>query len=243
MHLDDARIDGLEVDHAGIAAEVGAQPVAAVALDLRATVGQHGPVVEHAFADRPAGDVAPPPGLAFDHGDVGADVLALEQRHPHVPGLLVQLIVARRAEDPAARAHAAHVVDRLGEHRERGRRHAVQTAVQALRFGDQELVVDPAILRKHHVGVAVFGRDEHLVRTGRRARNTACARGRARRSAWFFVLGQGARRPLYGETNRAKGSRPCGAAGAVGWHRGAGNPSPKRPNHCTPRNLGARSTG
>ena len=90
-------------------------------------------------------------------------VPALEQRHPHVARLLVQLILAQIAENPAARAHAAHVVDRLGEHRKALWRHAVQTALHALGIGDQKLIVQPAVLGKQLVGVAVLGRDEDRV--------------------------------------------------------------------------------
>jgi hypothetical protein len=163
MRLDDPRVDGLEVDHPRIALEMAAQPVAAVALDLGPRLGEHGPVVEHAVADREAGDVAPPAGLAVDHRDVARDVLAVQQRHPEVAGLLVQGILLGGADHPALGAHAAHVVDRLGEHRKVLGRHAVQAAGHALRFRDQELVVQPAVLWIELVGVAVLGRHEHLL--------------------------------------------------------------------------------
>ena len=166
VHLDDAAADGLEVDHARVAGEVALQPLAAVALDGRARLGQHGPVVEHAALERRAVGVTPPPRAAVDHRDVGGDVLALQQRHPDVARPLVGLVLAGRAYHARADAHAAHVEHRLGEHRVGRRLQSVGPALEALALGHRELVVDPAEARVPAPGVPVLGGYEDILRTG-----------------------------------------------------------------------------
>jgi hypothetical protein len=85
--------------------------------------------------------------LAVDHGDVAAHVLAGEQLGPHEAGPLRVLVLVRVAEDARVDAHALQVEDGLAEHRERRRVHAVRSARESLRLRDQELIVDPAVLR------------------------------------------------------------------------------------------------
>src|SRR5664280_3342459 len=44
MHFDHAATDGLDIQHAGVAAQVMRDPFAAIALDLGLAIGMHGPV-------------------------------------------------------------------------------------------------------------------------------------------------------------------------------------------------------
>ena len=106
VHLDDRPPIDLEVDHAGVAGEMPRDPGAAPCLDLGIVLGVHDPVVEHALRAGLAGRVAPPARRAVHHRDVGADMAAFEQRHPHVAGRVVALVVGGRAHDAAADAHA-----------------------------------------------------------------------------------------------------------------------------------------
>src|ERR1017187_7076099 len=66
MHFDHAPADGLDIQHAGVAAQVTRDPFAAIAFDLELAIRMHGPVIERALARRMAGDVAPPARLAGD---------------------------------------------------------------------------------------------------------------------------------------------------------------------------------
>src|SRR5665811_246026 len=84
MHFDHAATDGLDIQHAGVAAQVMRDPFAAIALDLGLAIGMHGPVIERALAGRLAGDVAPPARLAADDGDVGAHVTTLAVSYTHL---------------------------------------------------------------------------------------------------------------------------------------------------------------
>ncbi len=183
MRLDDAAADRLEVRHAGVAAQVLARPGAAPVLDLRHRFGVDQPVVERAARSGGAGGVPPPARLAIDQRHVGADMRAGQQRAPEVTGGQCRAVFLGRGDDLAAGAHAAQVHDRLGEHRERRRHHAVRCGLQALRQGDRELVVDPAMCR----GTIPRNRDLRwrcARRAGsRHARNTGTARDRPRRSA------------------------------------------------------------
>src|SRR5450756_2619184 len=76
MHFDHAPADGLDIQHAGVAAQVTRDPFAAVAFDLELAIHMHGPVIERALARRLAGDVAPPARLAGDDSDVGAHAVS-----------------------------------------------------------------------------------------------------------------------------------------------------------------------
>jgi hypothetical protein len=165
MHLDHAAADGLGVEDAGIALEMPADPRAAIVLDAGIVRGMHGPIVEGAFPAGLSGDVAPPARLALDDRHVRADMAAIEQRHPHLPGREARLVFRRRAEDAARDPHALEVDDRLGEHGKARRRHAVRSGIETLAQRDRDLVVDPAMIRVPKPGIAVLGRNVHVRRT------------------------------------------------------------------------------
>src|SRR5450756_1489718 len=114
MHFDHAATDGLDIQHAGVAAQVTRDPFAAIAFDLELAIRMHGPVIERALARRMTGDVAPPARLAGDDGDVGAHVATFEHGHPHVAGGLMQRVVGGRADDAGIDPHALEIDDGLG---------------------------------------------------------------------------------------------------------------------------------
>src|ERR1700683_1339607 len=95
MRLDDGSADGLEVEHAGIAAQVFSDPSAAAFLNLGVRLGMDGPVVKGALTGRRTGDMPPPTRFAIDHGDVGGDMTPLQQRHPEMAGRVIPLIISR----------------------------------------------------------------------------------------------------------------------------------------------------
>src|SRR5262245_62052723 len=166
MHLDHATADRLGVEDAGIALEMPADPRAAILLDAAIARGVHGPMIEGAFPAGLSGDVAPPARLAVNDRHVRADMAAIQQRHPHVPGREARLVFRLRGEDAARDPHALEVGDRLGEHGKVRRRHTVRSGIETLAQRDLDLVVDPAMIRKPKPGVAVFGRNVHVRRTG-----------------------------------------------------------------------------
>ena len=166
MAFDDAAANGLEIDHPGIALEISAEPVAAIGLKGGTRLGVNGPVVESAALERDAGRVAPPHGIAVNDRDVGADMLAREQFHPHMAGRLTALPLCERTNDATPRTHPAHVVNRFGKHREVGRQHTVGRAAYALALGDQQLVVNPSMLREEIIGFGIVGRNDHVLGTG-----------------------------------------------------------------------------
>src|SRR5262249_18506300 len=166
MHLDHATADRLGVEDAGVALEMPADPRAAILLDAAIARGVHGPMIEGAFPAGLSGDVAPPARLAVNDRHVRADMAAIQQRHPHVPGREARLVFRLRGEDAARDPHALEVGDRLGEHGKVRRRHTVRSGIETLAQRDLDLVVDPAMIRKPKPGVAVFGRNVHVRRTG-----------------------------------------------------------------------------
>src|SRR6516165_8346428 len=102
------------------------------------------PVVEGSLCRRMlAGGMAPPAGLAILNGGIGRDMVAGEERHPHMTGLEGGDVFRLVMDHPPAGTHPPHVVDRLGIDRVfRGYR-AMGDMRQALSFADQELVMDP----------------------------------------------------------------------------------------------------
>src|SRR6266568_115633 len=165
MHLDHATADGLGVEDAGIALEMPSDPRAAIILDAAIARGVHGPMIEGAFPAGLSGDVAPPARLAVDDRHVRADMAAIEERHPHVPGREARFVLRLRGEDAARNPHALEVGDRLGEHGKARGRHAVRSGIETLAQRDRDLVVDPAMIRIPKPAVAVFGRNIHVRRT------------------------------------------------------------------------------
>ena len=159
--------DGFEIDHAGVAGEVAAAPGAAPVLDRRHVIRVHLPMVEGAVAAGLAAGMAPPARYAVDNGGVAADVIAFEQRAPHVAGPIGRGIVGLGAERAAADTHALEVVDRLGEDRIGGGAYAVRRGLEALTHSHCELVVDPAVRGIPGPGVAVLSWNEDVGRTFR----------------------------------------------------------------------------
>src|SRR5215831_16486113 len=123
-------------------------------------------MIEGAFPAGLSSDVAPPARLAVDYRHVRADMAAIQERHPHVPGREARLVLRLRGEDAARNPHALEIGDGLGEHGKSRRRHAVRSGIETLAQRDRDLVVDPAMIRVPKPGVAVFGRNVHVRRTG-----------------------------------------------------------------------------
>src|SRR5215470_17823699 len=166
MHLDHTTADGLGVEDAGVALEMRPDPRAAIRFDAGVVRGVHGPMIEGAFPAGLSCRVAPPARLAVDDRDVRTEVAAIQERHPHVPGRKARLVVRLRGEHAARDSHALEVGDGLGEHGKARRRHAVRSGIETLAQRDRDLVVDPAMIRVPKPGVAVFGRNVHVRRTG-----------------------------------------------------------------------------
>src|SRR5262249_56737867 len=118
---DRAAAGGRGVEDAGIAVEMRADPRAAIILDAAIARGVHGPMIEGAFPAGLSGDVAPPARLAVDYRHVRADMAAIKERHPHVPGREARLVLRLRGEDAARNPPALEVGDRLGGAGEGGR--------------------------------------------------------------------------------------------------------------------------
>ncbi len=113
MGFDDEAADRLKVHEAGVAAHMLQQPAAKVVFQLRSGSGMHHPVVEHAMGQRHAGGMPPPANLAVNDSGIGADVLAFQQSHPHVAGLVMSLVILRTAQRAAIDAHALQIGDRF----------------------------------------------------------------------------------------------------------------------------------
>src|SRR5687767_11417728 len=107
--------------------------------------------------------MSPPNGLAVDHGRVGADMLAGEKRHPHMPRLYRGPELFGRFNGFTTASHAAQIVDGLAENGESRRHDIMRGIVQALRFTYEKLVVDPAVLGNQLVGEFVVGGDNNVV--------------------------------------------------------------------------------
>src|SRR6267378_794123 len=132
MGLDDASADGLEVQHAGVAREMPAAPGAAPILYRGRRGGADFPMVERSHPAGDAARMAPPNRRAIDQGDVAADMLALEQGRPKMPGAIRLGIVFRRVKGAAAHAHALEVVDRLGKYWKGGRSDPMRGGLELL---------------------------------------------------------------------------------------------------------------
>ena len=93
MHFDDASADRLEVGHAAVTGQMAPAPVAVPGFDIRLRLRADLPVIERTVAGRDAPRVAPPARQAVDQRHVAADVIAFEQRHPHMPRLVRGFVV------------------------------------------------------------------------------------------------------------------------------------------------------
>src|SRR5262249_13167120 len=109
MHFDDAAADALDVNDAGIASQMAADPCAAIVLDAGFPSGMHRPIVECAFPARLSGDVAPPARLALYDRDIRTDVAALQERHPHVSRREACFVLRLGGENAARYAHTFEI--------------------------------------------------------------------------------------------------------------------------------------
>src|SRR5580704_6204272 len=159
MRLDDGAADGLEIEHASKAGEMFLRPGATSGLDVGVRLGMHGPIVERALASRLAGRMAPPARLAADHGDVGGDVTAVEQRHPEMARRIMALIVVGGIQHAAADAHAFEIGNWFGKYWKACWLHAMWADLKILAQRNGKLVVDPAVRRIPLPGIGVLGRD------------------------------------------------------------------------------------
>src|SRR6266545_5434087 len=140
-------------------------PRTAIRFDFGPRLCQHRPIVKHAFAERLAERVSPPPRLTLYDGDIRADMFPNEQLHPHMPWRLGAFVFREGREDLPAGTHPAQVVDRLAEHRKLGRGNSVRGMSKALRFTDQQFVVDPMVRRIQEISERIIGWDRHIVWT------------------------------------------------------------------------------
>src|SRR5262249_28582128 len=161
---DDAAADALDVNDAGIASQMAADPCAAIVLDAGFPSGMHRPIVECAFPARLSGDVAPPARLALYDRDIRTDVAAPPHRHPHVSRREACFVLRLGGENAARYAHTFEIDDRLRKHRKARRQHAVRTGIEALAQRDRSLVIDPAMTGIPKPGIRIFGRDIHTRR-------------------------------------------------------------------------------
>ncbi len=118
-----------------------------------------------ALAAGNAPGVTPPARIAIDDRDVAADVIAFEQRRPHVAGPVGLGVVGRGGEHAAADAHAFQVVDRFGKHGVARRRNAVGGCCHFLAGSHAKLVIDPTMTRIPQPAVTVLSRYENVGRT------------------------------------------------------------------------------
>jgi hypothetical protein len=166
VRLDDPFADRLEIQHPRVAREVRLGPRAAIRPERGPGRGLDHPVIEGPVRAGPPDRVSQPAHRPVLHREVGAHVNAGEQTHPQVARPLMAGVGARIGEHPALETHAAQVHDRLAEHRIAARRDAVRSAFDTLRFGDPQLVVDPAVARLQRPRIRVVGRYRHVGGTG-----------------------------------------------------------------------------
>src|SRR5260370_41194265 len=95
---------------------MSANPCAAIVLDAGIPDGVNRPMLERAFSAGLTGDVPPPVRLALDDRDVGADMAALQERHPHVSRRQGCVVVRRRREDAARYSPALEIDGRFVKH-------------------------------------------------------------------------------------------------------------------------------
>src|SRR5437879_5979012 len=107
-------------------------PLSAPGLDRLIGLGKDVPMIERAFPGGVALGMPPPSRLAINNGNVGADMLAFEEGHPHMARFLMRFVACGRFHHAAANAHALEVVDWFGKHGEGRWLHAMGTGVESL---------------------------------------------------------------------------------------------------------------
>ena len=127
-------------------------------------------MIEHALLESLANGVAPPYRLAVDHGGIGAHMLAEEQRHPHMAGLERGAKLLGGFDNFTAAAHAAHIVDRFAEDGEFWWHNVVRRSFQSLGFADEQLVVEPAMVRIALIGQLVVSGNDDIIRARDRSK-------------------------------------------------------------------------
>src|ERR1700678_2419124 len=165
MPLDNASVDGLEVEHAGVARQIAANPSAAILFEFGPRSSFDDPVIEGSGAGAQSRRVAPPLRLSTDDREIATDMLSGQQAHPQMAGGTVPPIVALILERAASDSHGPQVVDWLAEYRIVARLNAVRCALDALRFRHEQFIADPAMARIPPIGIRVVGGNEHARRT------------------------------------------------------------------------------
>src|SRR5436190_12649941 len=94
VDLDDTAADRFEVHHAGISCEVVSEPLAEIALEIAAPSGMDRPVIEGSIDEGLARGMTPPLRPALDDRAVARHMLALEERHPHMAGAILRIVVS-----------------------------------------------------------------------------------------------------------------------------------------------------
>ena len=183
MALDDAAADRLDIDDAGEAVEVCGRAIRRDRPRAPASAWRERSNSRTCRARGDAGGMAAPADPAIRQGDIGADMRAAQQLHPHMAGLQRFLVFRRAGDHAAAGAHATHVVDRLGEDGKARRHRAVRPVRQPLAVADGQLVVDRA-MADMAAPTPSHRRSARRHRPGNVARrNTASARNQRREMA------------------------------------------------------------
>src|SRR5436190_16318681 len=87
MRIDDAATDRLDIEHAGIAAQMLAGPGADIVFEPGTRMGMNDPIVEHPVgSERLAGRMPPPAHFALDDGTVSRDMFARQHLGPEMAG-------------------------------------------------------------------------------------------------------------------------------------------------------------
>src|SRR5215475_11908836 len=106
MDLDNARVDGLEIEQAGVALEMPAAPGVTPLLDSGGGFGLNLPVIKSASTASNADGVPPPLRYTVDERDVTADMRPLEKGGPKMTRPVSIGVIICRAEHAAAHAHS-----------------------------------------------------------------------------------------------------------------------------------------
>src|SRR5579872_6931428 len=107
-----------------------AYPLAAICFDVRVGFSMDPPIIERSLSAGLAGHVPPPARLAIYDSDIGRDMAALEQGHPHVARSIELFVFGNRVQHSAACPHALQIDDGFGKNRVARRRRAVRTGIE-----------------------------------------------------------------------------------------------------------------
>src|SRR5882757_954332 len=163
MRVNDAAADGLEIEHAGVGGQVRAYPRGAVSFEPRAGTLLHHPIIEGTRLGGDRQGVSAPRDLTPDDSEVGTDLFAGQDSHPKIAHAAFRLVVAFAEQYAAARSHASQVDDGLAKDRIPRRRCVVEPALETLRPGNQQLVVNPSMSGVEIESIDFVGRNAHAV--------------------------------------------------------------------------------